>query len=66
MTLGLGPMKYDLVVRSRRTVLPEGTRPAAVAVSGPAIAAIAGYAEPLAAARDVDLGDLPLLPGPVR
>jgi allantoinase len=63
MALGSGPMKYDVVVRSRRTVLPEGTRPAAVAVSGPAIAAIAGYAEPLAAARDVDLGDLPLLPG---
>ena len=56
-------MRYDLVVRSRRTVLPEETRPAAVAVSGPAIAAVAGYAEPLAAARDVDLGGLALLPG---
>ena len=54
---------YDLVVRSRRAVLPEGTRAAAVAVSGTAIAAIAGYAEPLAAARDVDLGDAALLPG---
>ena len=56
-------MKYDLVVRSRRAVLPEGTRAAAVAVTGPAIAAIAGYAEPLDAASDVDLGDLALLPG---
>jgi allantoinase len=56
-------MRYDLVVRSRRTALPEGTRPAAVAVSGAAIAAIAGYGEPLDAARDVDLGDLALLPG---
>jgi allantoinase len=56
-------MSYDLVVRSRRTVLPEGTRPAAVAVSGPAIAAVADYAEPLAAASHVDLGDLALLPG---
>ena len=56
-------MRYDLVVRSRRTVLPEGTRPAAVAVSGPAIAAIADYAEPLEGASDVDLGDLALLPG---
>ena len=56
-------MRYDLVVRSRRTVLPEGTRAAAVAVSGPAIAAIAAYAEPLDAASDVDLGDLALLPG---
>ena len=56
-------MRYDLVVRSRRAVLPEGTRPAAVAVSGPAIAAIADYAEPLEGASDVDLGDLALLPG---
>jgi allantoinase len=56
-------MRYDLVVRSRKAVLPEETRPAAVAVSGQAIAAIAGYAEPLTAARDVDLGDLALLPG---
>ena len=56
-------MRYDLVVRSRRTVLPEGTRAAAVAVGGPTIAAIAGYAEPLDAASEVDLGDLALLPG---
>jgi allantoinase len=54
---------YDLVVRSRRTVLAAGTRPAAVAVSGPSIAAIASYGQRLDAARDVDLGDLPLLPG---
>ena len=38
-------MRYDLVVRSRRAVLPDGTRPAAVAVSGPAIAAIGDYGE---------------------
>ena len=56
-------MRYDLVVRSRQTVLPEGTRAAAVAVSGPTIAAIAGYPEPLDAASEVDLGDLALLPG---
>ncbi len=56
-------MRYDLVVRSRRAVLPEGTRPAAVAVSGPAIAAIVGYGERLEASQDVDLGDLALLPG---
>jgi allantoinase len=54
---------YDLVVRSRRTVLPEGTRPAAVAVSGPAIAAIGDYGERLETGQDVDLGDLALLPG---
>src|SRR5271169_954001 len=56
-------MRYDLVVRSRRTVLPDGTRAAAVAVSGPAIAAIEDYGARLDAARDVDLGDLALLPG---
>jgi allantoinase len=56
-------VRYDLVVRSRRAVLPDGTRPAAVAVSGPVIAAVAGYGERLAAASDVELGDLALLPG---
>jgi allantoinase len=56
-------MRYDLVIRSRQTVLPEGMRAAAVAVSGPVIAAVAGYDEPLDAAHDVDLGDLALLPG---
>src|SRR5260370_22802817 len=55
-------MRYDLVLRSRRAVLPEGTQPAAIAVSGSAIAAVAGYGEPLDAASDVDLGDLALLP----
>src|SRR5579859_5731355 len=56
-------MAYDLVVRSRRAVLPGGTRPAAVAVSGPSIAAIGDYGTPLEAAGDIDLGDLALLPG---
>ena len=56
-------MRYDLVVRSRRAVLPDGTRAAAVAVSGQAIAAVGDYGAPLEAARDVDLGDLALLPG---
>ncbi len=56
-------MPYDLVIRSRRAVLPDGTRPAAVAVSGPVIAAIDGYAAPVEADHDVDLGDLALLPG---
>ena len=59
----MSPPAYDLVVRSRRAVLPEGMRPAAVAVSGPAIAAIADYGERLQAGQDVDLGDLALLPG---
>jgi allantoinase len=54
---------YDLVIRSRRAVLPGGTQAAAVAVSGASIAAIAGYDTALEAAREVDLGDLALLPG---
>ena len=58
-----GRMRYDLVVRSRRAVLPDGTRPAAVAVRGPAIAAVTDYDATLDGARDVDLGDLALLPG---
>jgi len=56
-------MQPDLVVRSRRVVLPEGTRAASVIVSGPVIAAVAGYDARLAAARDIDLGDVALLPG---
>jgi allantoinase len=55
--------QYDLVVRSRRAALPGGTQAAAVAVSGASIAAVAGYDAPLEAAREVDLGDLALLPG---
>jgi allantoinase len=54
---------YDLVIRSRRAVLPGGTRAAAVAVSGPSIAAIEDYGTRLEAAREIDLGDLALLPG---
>ncbi|MEV5324196.1 allantoinase AllB [Nonomuraea sp. N2-4H] len=54
---------YDLVVRSRRTVTPEGERALAVAVRGERIAALHDHAEPLAAAEDVDLRDLVLLPG---
>jgi allantoinase len=59
-------MKHDLLLRSRQTVLPEGTRPAAVAVTGGRIAAVLDYATPATsatAAEIVDLGDLALLPG---
>jgi allantoinase len=54
---------FDLVVRSRRAVTPEGERPAAVAVAGGRIAAVTGYEAPLTAAVDTDLGDVALLPG---
>ncbi|GAA3208768.1 allantoinase AllB [Nonomuraea helvata] len=53
----------DLVIRSRRTVTPEGERAAAVAVRGEKIAGLYDYAAPLEAAADVDLRDLALLPG---
>jgi len=43
-------VNYDLVLRSRRAVLPEGTQPAAVAVSGSANAAGTGYGQLLHAA----------------
>ncbi|MFI7110587.1 allantoinase AllB [Nonomuraea sp. NPDC050227] len=54
---------HDLVVRSRRVVTPEGERAAAVAVRGERVHALYDYAEPLDAAEDIDLRDLPLLPG---
>ena len=56
-------MRYDLVVRSRWTVLPNGTRAASVAVSGGTVVAIADYGQRLDAEQDVDLGELALLPG---
>ncbi|MCP2339980.1 allantoinase AllB [Actinomadura rupiterrae] len=56
-------MSYDLVIRSRRAVLPYGERPAAVAVRDGRIAAVGDRDAPLRAAAEVDLGDLALLPG---
>ena len=57
------PVIYDLVLRSRRTVLPDGERPAAVAIAGERIAVIGDYDEPIPAHRTEDLRDLALLPG---
>jgi allantoinase len=56
-------MSFDLVIRSRRTVLPGGVRGSAVAVNSGKIAAIRDYASPLDSLHDEDLGDLALLPG---
>lgn len=56
-------MKYDLVVRSRRTVLPDGEVRASLAVKDDQIAAVEPYDARLAAVRDVDLGRVALLPG---
>ncbi|MEQ4716379.1 allantoinase AllB [Nonomuraea sp. B19D2] len=53
----------DLVIRSRRTVTPEGERAAAVAVRGEKIAGLHAYDAPLDATEDIDLRGLALLPG---
>jgi allantoinase len=54
----------DLVLRSRRTVLPDGERPAAVCIRDGVIHAVTDYDAPVpAAAEDRDLGELALLPG---
>ncbi|MGH8791166.1 MAG: allantoinase AllB [Stackebrandtia sp.] len=54
---------YEAVFRSRRAVLPDGERPAAVAVRDGRIAAVGDYDAPFAAASEEDLAALPLLPG---
>ena len=56
-------MNYDFVIRSRHTVLPDGVRPAAVAVRQERIEAVTGYGARLGTTRDEDLGDVALLPG---
>jgi allantoinase len=50
---------FDLVLRSRRVLTPDGERPAAVCVADGRIAALAPYD----AVAGLDLGDLALLPG---
>jgi allantoinase len=52
-----------MVVRSRRVVLPEGERPAAVHVERGRIAAVTAYDDVPPGVTDHDLGDLALLPG---
>ncbi|MCG5212335.1 allantoinase AllB [Streptosporangium sp. KLBMP 9127] len=54
---------YDLVVRSRRAVLPAGVRGAAVAVRAGRIAAVRPYDAELGARAETDLGEVALLPG---
>src|ERR1700733_860664 len=56
-------MSETLVIRSTRMVLPDGVRESAAYVRDKKIESIHSYDAKLAAARDVDLGDLALLPG---
>ncbi|HEY8479375.1 MAG TPA: allantoinase AllB [Spirillospora sp.] len=53
----------DLLIRSRRAVLPEGERPADVRVRDGRITAVAAHGSGGPAAAVVDLGDVALLPG---
>ena len=52
----------DLVLRSRRVLLPDGVRPADVAVRGGRIAAVGGHGE-LDGPAVEDVGDAMLMPG---
>ncbi len=56
-------MTADLVLRSRRTVLPSGERATAVVATDGVITAIEPYDAQISAREDRDLGDLALLPG---
>jgi allantoinase len=55
----------DLVIKSRRVVLPEGVREAAVVIAGETIAAVLDPASVPAGANVLDVGDHVLMPGVV-
>src|SRR5688572_31294157 len=57
-------MAAELILRSRRVVLPDGVRPASVVVEGGRIAAVLGHGEG-GGARVVDAGQAVLMPGVV-
>ncbi|MFD8481537.1 allantoinase AllB [Kitasatospora sp. NPDC059673] len=58
------PLGDDLLIRSRRVVLPEGERAADVLVRGGRIERVAAYRTLPAGGREMsDLGELALLPG---
>jgi len=54
---------YDLVIRSRRTVTPEGELPLTVAVKGGKIITLYTYEARPNADEEIDLGSTALLPG---
>ncbi len=54
----------NLLVRSRKTVLPNGVQPAAIHIRAGRIAAIHGYSDPVpASAQLLDAGELTVSPG---
>jgi len=54
---------YDLVVRSRRVLTPQGERPASVAIADGMIAAVSADDHPAPGLRVIDVGDDVLMPG---
>lgn len=55
-------MNYDLILRSHRTLTPDGERPADVGIRDGVIAAVAGH-QALTGHDVIDLGECALLPG---
>jgi len=55
--------EYELAVRSRAAQLPSGPAPATVCVQDGRIAAVLAYGVRVAAAVDIDLAEVALLPG---
>lgn len=53
----------DLVVRSRRVVLPDGIRPATIAASDGKIVEVASVDAAFGARREIDVGDLVVMAG---
>ena len=54
---------FDLVLKSRRVVCPDGVRAAVVAVQNGRISAVLPFETEVAGATLVDVGDLAILPG---
>ncbi|WP_017543874.1 amidohydrolase family protein [Nocardiopsis prasina] len=57
--------EFDSVIRSTRTVVPEGIRSASVGVRDGRIEAVRPYSARMSAHEVVDLGDTALLPGAI-
>ena len=56
-------MKADLVIRSRRVVLPDGVRPATLLLAEGKIASVLPFENDAPAARELDCGDQAVMPG---
>jgi allantoinase len=55
--------QFDLIVRSRRVITPQGERAAAIHIRGEAIAAISEYDDAPAGCAVYEAGDLAVMPG---